>query len=187
MGQQNKQNSRRVNLIIGLGALCIGLGVFYLSQNQHANSIQPYRADRDRAFVIEFAQRDHYWLSANPHFDPAYILDNATPQNDRQYAGKLITMVKLERGSPVGFVSYYPKDTEEGRVLFLLVSEEYRGKNYGAELLLHAVDALRAQGKKVITLAVRSNNLRAIRLYEKLDFSRDQRVGDFIYMKRLVP
>lgn len=57
-----------------------------------------------------------------------------------------------------------------GHIALIYLNEESRGREFGAQLLGHAVSIYRAMGRKWITVRVAKENKRAIRFYEKHAF-----------------
>lgn len=179
---------KRIAIIAISTAIAITMGtVWWLYQGTEESRITLYDAKRDRAFILDITQKDRYWLSNAADFDPAFFFDKATPQHDLEYAGKLVTKVLLEKGKPVGFVSFYPKSFYEGYILFLSVDHAHRGKGYAGKLLQHAFDELFAQGIQVIRLFTRTSNHPAIAVYKRLGMVETKRIEGGIYFEKRAP
>lgn len=79
--------------------------------------------------------------------------------------------VLTENEKIAGFiVLLYRKNTTGLRIYSLAVSSEYRGKNYGKQLIDKAVQLAVKSGKTFLYLEVNENNQRAIQLYQKKGF-----------------
>ena len=76
----------------------------------------------------------------------------------------------FEDGKPVGVVTYYMMSQVLGRILFLIVDKDFRGKRYGEKLLNYAFDELKKRGATSVKLFVRSENASARKLYERVGF-----------------
>lgn len=59
-----------------------------------------------------------------------------------------------------------------GWISFCYLTEDYRGKNLGVQLLGHAVSVYRRLGRRVLRLHVAETNKAGIAFYEKYDFKR---------------
>jgi ribosomal protein S18 acetylase RimI-like enzyme len=70
------------------------------------------------------------------------------------------------------------------RMHAVFVAPELRGRGFGANLVFHALEALRARGVKEVTLKVDCDNAPAISLYKKCGFVQDNRIGNqFIFSR----
>lgn len=60
---------------------------------------------------------------------------------------------------------------DEAHVMNIAVKTEFRRNHIGTEFLKFLIDQAKKENKNCITLEVRDNNIAAIELYKKLDFS----------------
>jgi len=76
----------------------------------------------------------------------------------------------LEQDVLLGVCSFGPSQTpgypDDGEVAAIYIREDAIGRGYGHALLLHAEEALRAQGYAHLVLDVLSKNERAIKFYQ---------------------
>jgi ribosomal-protein-alanine N-acetyltransferase len=92
-----------------------------------------------------------------------------------EMSGKIIgyIMCKLEYGfsnfKKLGFV-------KKGHVVSVSVMEKYRGKGFGTVLVDEAIKGVKIRQCSELYLEVRCSNTDAVKLYEKLGFSIQQRL-----------
>ena len=95
-----------------------------------------------------------------------------------EISGKLIgyIMCKMEYGfsnfKKLGFV-------KKGHVVSVAVIDEYRGKGIGSELVNESLKGVKMRQCGEMYLEVRCSNNDAVRLYEKLGFSMNQRLKTY--------
>lgn len=82
----------------------------------------------------------------------------------------------LYKNDVVGFINV---DISDGCIQALDVSEKYRGRGIGSQLLSYAIIRLCAN-----SLSVNKSNEVAIRLYKKYNFYIEDEDGDMYYMER---
>jgi ribosomal protein S18 acetylase RimI-like enzyme len=111
-------------------------------------------------------------------------LDHRSKSHDPQDFGKLRIKVLLVKNKPVGFVAYYMENFFQGKVLFLDIDHTQRRHRYGQKLLTGAMQALFAQGAKVVRLVTRTDNIPAQRLYSKNGFIEYQSTDKFVYFEK---
>ena len=95
-----------------------------------------------------------------------------------EISGKLIgyIMCKTEYGfsnfKKLGFV-------KKGHVVSVAVIDEHRGKGFGSELVNESLKGVKMRQCGEMYLEVRCSNTDAVRLYEKLGFSINQRLKTY--------
>ena len=95
-----------------------------------------------------------------------------------EISGKLIgyIMCKTEYGfsnfKKLGFV-------KKGHVVSVAVIDEHRGKGFGSELVNESLKGVKMRQCGEMYLEVRCSNNDAVKLYEKLDFSINQRLKTY--------
>jgi ribosomal protein S18 acetylase RimI-like enzyme len=133
------------------------------------NGIRLYQ-QADKEFVR--AMFAHDWRTmVSEEYDLDFTLDHATSsQWERKH--DMIMKVMQEDGRVVGYSAVYKKAQFWGRILFIIVDKEYRGKGYAKALVM---DALRYlffdQDCLKVTLLTRQYNTAAQILYEKVGFT----------------
>jgi ribosomal protein S18 acetylase RimI-like enzyme len=156
--------------------------------------ISAYDAARDKDDVMKLFKDDWYWLSVNEYVpeEVAYMLDTHSPNHwEPQYTGKMNIAVLREQGKFVGFITYYMFENAGpfpvGKILFLAVSPDFRGKHYGEILLNNAMQQLFAQGAHVARLVTRIKNDKARRLYSRAgmaEMGEDNGFVHFVMVKK---
>lgn len=173
----NMKQNFWLKILVGL-SLTFGVATVYyyraaqVSTNAH-ESISDYNEQRDIGGVINLFSKDWYWLSARDYSEDRIrqqFREHSPNEYESQFFGKMRIKMLHEGSSLVGFVTYYMKNFYEGRVLFLSIDQNFRGKRYGQQLLEYAVNDLKSMGAKIVTLAVRSANASALKLYTRVGF-----------------
>lgn len=155
-------------------------GALYYHYKQN-NGIHAYNDTRDRESILELFRRDMYWLSADPNYSVEFMLTYRAPHQNPLLAGQLDLRVLHEQGQFIGFTGYYLENAREGKILFMGVAPQFRGKRYGEQLIRYAIDALAKKGVSVITLVTRPSNTSARRLYERVGFTQVHIDDDFVH------
>lgn len=79
----------------------------------------------------------------------------------------------LQTGRDVAGFVIYNQIVDTGCILNIAVHPQSRRLGYGRQLLLSALDAMRADDARCCQLEVRAGNMSAIHLYEQQGFRRD--------------
>ncbi len=186
-------NHKNIKIVVLGIALVLGAGVahYYFTSSVSQGPISEYTPARDTEDMIALFKEDNYWLSNREYDDERqhFIFETHSPNEyEPRYFGKMgIKVMRESDGKFVGFVSYYLKNFHEGIILFLAVRPEFRGKHYGEQLLNAGMQELAKQGAKVVSLAVRTNNEKAIKLYTRAGMHEASRGDDgFAHMEKVV-
>jgi ribosomal protein S18 acetylase RimI-like enzyme len=177
-----------IKKLIGGGlalALIIGLGVYGYSA-LNPSLISDYNEPRDKEEMLALFKRNIYWLSTNPNASLAFKLKYSTPDANPRYFGKMKTKVLRDHGKFVGFTSYYMETPQEGKILFVAVTEEFRGKRYADKLVHYAIKDLKSMGAHKILIGTRTCNTKACKIYERAGFHAvniDEEIG-FVYFEQ---
>jgi len=157
--------------------------VYYFSIER--GPIYAFDSARDTKPILELFDKNWYWLvaSSREEYCPKFTLKHKTPDKDPRNFGKLIIKVIHEDELLAGFSAYYKKNFYEGFLLFLAVDKKFRGKGYGEKLARYAINDLFNRGCLVIKLVTRTDNLRAIKLYNKIGFTETSRDDTFVYFE----
>lgn len=184
---------KKHTLAIG-GLLLIGaMGIFYTLIRRNADNntdtldkgitIEAFQDKRDMKNAMDLMEANRYWLNQNPNVasDFATRSPNAT---DSQYFGTMNIKLLRTQGMLAGLVTYYPRSTYEGHILFLAIDEKFRSLGYAKLLMQHALAELKKMGLLYAHLAVREQNFTAQSLYKKLGFQEAARDHMFIFLKK---
>lgn len=181
-----------IKTVVFVLSLAIGVGVahHYVAKTTHS-TIYKYDAARDTADMLALFKHDTYWLS-NREYDQdrqRFLFETYSPNEyEPRYFGKMgIQVMRDASGAFIGFVTYYMKNFHEGIIFFLAVRPEFRGKHYGEQLLNAGIAQLVKQGAKIVSLAVRVDNEKAIKLYTRAGMHEASRADDgFARMEKVV-
>lgn len=143
-------------------------------------AIKGYLKERDEAAIIEI-------LNQSPQFLRYEALGCPSGTTEKFInSPKYITRVLQEDGKTVGFVNCTKMERKflflnfgfYGFIHLMGVNENYRGKQYGKELLFDAIECLKNQGMTQIKLGTKITNLPARSLYEKSGFKLSSSFGE---------
>lgn len=172
--------------LVGLSALGVGFYYFHtqpLVQEQFA--IVDFDYDRDAADIKALMQADWHWLIESEDYDVEFMLKNHAPNHHQpQYFGKMKIKVLRKNGKFVGFITYYKQSFYQGKILFLAIMPEFRGKRYGKELLDYATAQLKQDGSLYANLVTRVTNTKAQALYTRTGFKEVNRDEGFVYYEK---
>lgn len=152
-------------------------------------SISPYDDARDKEAVAKLFKDDWYWLSVNDYSaeDVAYMLDTRSPNYwEPQYTGKMqIAVLRDADNAFIGFITYYMYEKTgpflTGKILFLAINPDFRGKHYGELLLKYAIKELFAQGAQIVRLVTRTTNIKAQKLYMRAGMTNIGEENGFVH------
>ena len=160
---------RKIIFLISITlAACGGAYVYYANMQQE--QISDFNPARDTQPIMDIFNQNWYWLLASEESSPAFMLKHRTYDSNPMHFGSLHIKVLRENNTVAGFTAYYMETPQEGRLLFLAVSHDFRGKGYGKILTQYAMEELFAMGAKHIALWTRVSNLPAQRIYKELGF-----------------
>ena len=166
--------SHRIKKIIFLISItlaaCGGVGtyVYYVTSNQ--DPIYDFNPTRDTQAVMDIFNKNWYWLLASPESSPAFMIKNRTYDTNPLHFGSLHIKVLYDKDKLAGFTAYHLGNPQEGRILFVAVDHDFRGKGYGTILAEYAMKELFAMGVTHIALWTRVANIHAQRIYKELGF-----------------
>ena len=164
----------RLREIAFASAIAIGVGytvIYFLPTPE----ITPFDPKRDTQPITTLFKKDLYWLAADPNYDIDYTLKHMTPSHDPAQFGKLKVDTIYKGNQFAGFTAYHIDKPLVGRLLFLLVNPEFRGKKIGEKLVQRVLNQLKIMGAKKVVLATRVNNVPAQKLYERVGFKETNR------------
>ena len=167
--------SKWTKIIFGLvvaGALFAGLAFWWYGQKSFI--IENFNPKRDTKPILEIFDKNWYWLieSTREEYSPEFMLEHRTPDRNPKNFGKMKIKILRDRGKLAGFITYYKLSVFRGKLLFVGVSSQFRGKGYGTKLVNYAVnDMFNNMGCSIVELITRTDNVRSRGLYKKLGFS----------------
>jgi ribosomal protein S18 acetylase RimI-like enzyme len=150
-------------------ATCGGI-VFYHQQKKEQGPIYTFNPIRDTQEMMDIFHKDWYWLLASEESSPAFMLKYRTYDANPAHFGSMHIKVLREGDRLAAFTTYYMETKTQGRLLFLAVGRDFRGKGYGKMLAQVAMEELFKMGADHIALWTRVSNLPAQRIYRDLGF-----------------
>lgn len=181
---------KRIAIVLILGA-GLGVGYYFFSaqarQSQEFKNIVPFEYDRDAEQVKQWFYDDWFWLNTPPgEYDVDLMLKERVINQDPRTAGTLNIYVLREDNQLMGFAAYYMEASAKGRMLFILVNPEARGKKIGEKLVRFVTKQLWDLGAQQILIFTRTSNHRAQRLYLRCGYKELTRWDGYMYfiMKR---
>jgi ribosomal protein S18 acetylase RimI-like enzyme len=176
--------SHRIRKIIFLLSIaltvCGSVGIYVYYSNLAQGPIYDFNPARDTQPIMDIFNKNWYWLLASEESSPAFMIKNRTHDTNPMHFGSLHIKVLRENNSPyfakaskgrlAGFTAYYMENPQQGRILFLAVDHDFRGKGYGKMLASYAMNELFKMGATHLALWTRVSNLPAQRIYKELGF-----------------
>lgn len=108
-------------------------------------------------------------VTARDGYDEVPSLEEARPGLDKALANEpSLLLLAFEDGEPVGFLAGGPQETDTAYINYVGVHPDAWGKGVGEALLRALPDALLARGYQGAQLLVYVDNVRGVRLYERL-------------------
>jgi len=178
---------KQVVLVVGI-VFVLGVGIWLYRGT--AYNIYEFDKDRDTQDILVLFKKDWYWLMGSPaQYDERLVLDYLTyrtPEMNPLYAGRMQIKVMRIENKFAGFIAYWRKTANLGKITFLYVQSEMRGKRYGQQLLAYAIDDLKRMGVKRVRLFTRTNNSAAHKLYNRFGFKETSRDGKYVYFEYVI-
>jgi ribosomal protein S18 acetylase RimI-like enzyme len=154
-------------IVVGLG-----LGSYFFKQSEGSLKIQNFNFDTDADDVETLFHKgdNFYWMIAgNPEYSVKFMLKYKTTSQEEKTQNLILKSAKID-GKIVGFLAYYQMSAHVGRLLFLIVDQEFRKQGVAKKLLNFAVKDMVSMGDLKILLFTRSNNFKAQSLYKSIGF-----------------
>ncbi|MFI5332835.1 MAG: GNAT family N-acetyltransferase [Candidatus Babeliales bacterium] len=174
MIMQNRSMSR-IKAALAVVSIMVGAGLaYYATHARETGPICDFNEARDADAVKKIFKDDWYWLS-NREYIPEnidFVLKTHSPNEyEPRYYGKMSIKVLREHDTLIGFITYYMLNFYEGKILFLAINPDFRGKRYGEPLIKYAInDFFNNRGATVVRLVTRVDNTSAQKLYIRIGF-----------------
>lgn len=107
-------------------------------------------------------------LQNSLYFDIEFNEEDIKMPEDEEKCGMIIYIAEV--GDKVIGKVHLEVTTDIGGIYGLGVRPDYRGKGYGREILLGAIEKLKERNKKEIMLQVAAKNINALKLYKSCGF-----------------
>jgi ribosomal protein S18 acetylase RimI-like enzyme len=179
--------SSRTKKIILFLCITLALGAsiaIYQPTTSETGPIYTFNASRDTKEMIDIFHQDWYWLLASEESSPAFMLKHRTWDSNPLHFGLMhIKVLREDNDKLAGFTTYYMETKTQGRVLFLAVGKDFRGKGYGKTLILHAMQELFNLGADHIALWTRIANLPAQKIYREIGFKEMSEENGYLFFE----
>lgn len=188
---------KRAKAIILVGCIAIGSGLSYwfLHNGSFKTNDKPYELyeftgdERDIKDVEDMFKRDMYWLTTRPTYDVRAMMTRHTSEyDDPANDGDLTIYIMRDKatGKMIGFTAYLKLSFYKGKILFIGVNPEFRGKRYAGELVKFDFEQFKKMGLIKGMLTTRVENAAARKAYER-EGMKDYMVHDgFVYYEKYV-
>ena len=175
---------KKIALFISITlAACSGGAIYYYYKNIPQDNIYDFNPALDTQPIMEIFNKNWYWLLASEESSPSFMIKHRTYDANPMHFGSLHIKVLRENNKLAGFTSYYMETPTQGRLLFLAVDHDFRGKGYGKILAQHAMKELFAMGADHIALWTRVANLPAQKIYRELGFTEVFEENGYLYFE----
>jgi ribosomal protein S18 acetylase RimI-like enzyme len=155
--------------ITAITSIIGGSAYFYYNQTPQT-LISDFNPARDTQEIMNIFHKNWYWLLASENSSPAFMVKHQTYDANPLHFGSLHFKVLREQHKLAGFAAYYMETPTQGRLLFLAVDHDFRGRGYGRLLAECAMQELFNLGADHLVLWTRVANLPAQKIYRELGF-----------------
>jgi len=163
--------TKKIVLFLSIAlAACSGAAIYHYHYSAPKDNIYDFNPTRDTQAMMDIFHKDWHWLLSSPESSPAFMIKHRTHDTNPMHFGSLHIKVLREGDKLAGFAAYFMETPKQGRLLFLAVSQDFRGKGYGRTLALRAMQELFNMGADHIALWTRVANLPAQKIYRELGF-----------------
>ena len=180
-----QSHTKKIILLISI-ILTLGAGAaLYHQRSSEQGPIYTFDSARDTKEMMDIFHQDWYWLLASEESSPAFMLKHRTYDANPAHFGSMHIKVlrEQENNRLAGFATYYMETKTKGRILFIAVGRDFRGKGYGKTLVLHAMEELYKLGADHIALWTRVSNLPAQRIYRGIGFKEIFEENGYLYFE----
>jgi len=180
---KQQKSWKKLSIFTGITTALLSLGILYHMLTPRG-PIYDFDPVRDTQEILAIFEHNWYWLISSEDYSPEFMLTHRAPSKDPLYVGSLHIKVLREQDKLVGFAAYYMKKKRLGQLLFLAVSQEFRGKGYAEQLVRYTLKDLANMGATHAQLVTRSTNFPARKLYNKIGFYEVKHHEDgFVYFE----
>lgn len=174
------KNIKRLLLLVFCATGIAAFPIWYYVV-QKSDLIYEFDARRDTQDIVNLFRKNHYWLTASVESPIEYALKYRAADRSPLSMGRLNIKVLRDKGMFVGFTAYFKETPTEGKILFIAIDEQMRGRRYAEVLMRYAIKDLIQKGSMLIRLLTRVDNLSAQKLYVRLGFIETFRDETFVW------
>ena len=164
-------------------AASTGIALYHHNKTVEQGPIYAFNPVRDTKEIMDIFHKDWYWLLASEESSPAFMLKHRTYDANPAHFGSMHIKVLREDDKVAAFTTYYMETKTQGRLLFLAVGRDFRGRGYGKTLAQVAMQELFNMGADHIALWTRVSNLPAQRIYRELGFKEMFEDNGYLYFE----
>ena len=183
----------RIALIAGIivSVGCLGRMLYKKSNvSERPYALYEFTGDeRDVRDVEKMFERDLYWLTARDEYDVrAMMMRRSSDYDDPAKDGDLTIYLMRDKATDalIGFTAYLRLSFYKGKILFVAVNPEFRGKRYAGELVKFDFDQFRKMNMIKGMLTVRTENKAARAAYEREGLKPYAEHDGFMYYEKYV-
>ncbi|MEX0848802.1 MAG: GNAT family N-acetyltransferase [Candidatus Dependentiae bacterium] len=190
MNNNSQYNLIKKSLLIAT-MVTIGSGISYWYikkpklEVEKTYVIYPLANDqRDIDDILQLFKDEIYALTTADYDDVhAKLMRRSYNINDPSKDGTLLFYVMRDKKTDafIGFLAIHRMTFYKGKILFLAVKPEFRGKRYAGELVKFAFDTFREMGMIKAMLTTRVDNVAGQKAYEREGFKKYQVYDGFVY------
>lgn len=157
------------------------LGIWLYTASYQSGPIYTFNQQRDLEQMVQLFEKNRSWLTYQRYSDPAFLFINKTPSyRDPRFMGAMEVKVMRDGTNLIGYTTYYVDEEGKGKILFVVVDEQYRGKRYAQQLIEHALQDFKKRGLKYAYLVTRVDNFSAQKAYERMGFFETDRDDTYV-------
>lgn len=176
-------STKKILLTLSIAvAACGGIATYRYYTAEHG-PIYRFNPTRDTQQIMDIFHQDWHWLLASADSSPAFMIKHQTYDFNPLHFGQLHIRVLRQDDRVAGFTAYYMETQTQGRLLFLAVSRDFRGKGYGKVLAHDAMEQLFKMGADHIALWTRVANLPAQKIYREIGFEEIREESGYLYFE----
>ena|ERR1700722_6394033 len=175
--------SRKTVIAIGLAGSIAATSLWFYA-HQKSSLIYDLNIAQDTQPILDIFASDSYWLDAN--YDTTQdkyrrMLKYGYVNDNPMFPNRLKFKVLRDQGKFVGFTAYYKLTPTKGKILFVAVHPDMRGKRYGQVLMQTALKELKNMGIREVELVTRTSNTAAQKLYLRTGMHETFKDADYVY------
>lgn len=186
-----------VKKLVLIASIAAGSGITYwlLHNKGVVGADKPYVLyefkgdERDIQDVENMFKRDLYWLTTRDYYDVrGMMLKRSSDFDDPSKDGDLTIYIMRDKATDkfIGFTAYLRLSFYKGKILFIGVEPDFRGKRYAGELVKFDFDQFKKMNMIKGMLTTRVENAAARKAYEREGMKEYMIYDGFVYYEKYV-
>lgn len=186
----------RIKKLVLLASIMLGGSITWLALKKDLfGTNKPYVLyefkgdERDIKDVENMFARDLYWLTTRESYDVrGMMLKRSSDYEDPSKDGDLTIYIMREKGTDkfIGFTAYLRLSFYKGKILFIGVEPDFRGKRYAGELVKFDFEQFKKMNMIKGMLTTRVENKAARTAYEREGMKEYMTHDGFVYYEKYV-